>query len=147
MNDEPSVEVGGPIDACRAHLCLYGDDLIPDDVSAILHLQPTEAHRKGDPSRTPGHVYGIGSWVLTCETSSPEEPENALMSLLNQLPNDAELWKDLKSRYEIRITLGLTLLARNRGFELSALLLRQVAELGIELGFDIYFIDGNWLFR
>jgi hypothetical protein len=143
MNDEPTVEVGGPIDASRAHLCLYGDDLIPDEVSSVLGLQPTEAHRKGDPSRTPGHGYGIGSWVLTCAVEKPDEPENALTSLLNSLPADPELWRELKNRYVIRITLGLTLLSWNRGFTLPAPLLRRIADLGIEIGFDIYYIGDN----
>lgn len=43
------ISVGGPVDDVKVHLRLFGDDLIPDEVSAQLGAEPTEAFRKGDP--------------------------------------------------------------------------------------------------
>jgi len=41
--------IGGPIDSVIVSLCLYGDDLDPDKVTALLGCQPTQAARKGEP--------------------------------------------------------------------------------------------------
>jgi hypothetical protein len=60
-DDYPSCEY------THATLRIIGDDLDPDEVSELIGLEPTEAHRKGDPNprtRSPHAPYPTGVWRM-----------------------------------------------------------------------------------
>jgi hypothetical protein len=137
--DEPVVvaEVGGAVDEVWLTLGVYGEDLDPAEVSALLRCEPTGAHRRGDrrrlspPSKT-------GAWLLRVEGSAPVEPDDLVARLLDRLPGDPAFWAGLTSRYTVQLSFALFVAAWSRGFDLSARSVQRVAALGLTLGFSIY---------
>ncbi len=150
-----TITIGGPIDEVRVSLCLYGDDLAPDEVTGLLGCEPTQAARKGEPlikksrcrirtlpsqqrvpsSRKP-RISRIGVWILSGEWSATDIEEQ-VSALLQRVSDDLAVWNQL-SRYRLKITCGLSLRAWNRGLELSSELLQQLAARHLGLSFDIY---------
>ena len=138
------ITVGGPIDEASASLCLYGDDLDPEEVSSVLAMTPTHAHRKGDRirSRSPDApkdaTYKTGAWILKIRGKAPQDPQALTLALLDQLPQDESLWAELAGRFDVRLGYGLHMEAWNRGFDLSQELVARIAGLRAVISFDIY---------
>lgn len=141
--------VGGLIDETGVSLCIYGDDLIPEEVSQILGVAPTRAHRRGElmRSRSPhapqSATHRTGVWILALRGQAPREPEELTTALLDQLPEGDGVWVELAARYCIQLRYGLHMEAWNRGFALSPALLTRVARMHAEMDFDIYAYLGD----
>lgn len=60
---------GGEVDECSVSLRFWSDDLIPDDVTQLLGVNPTQSSKKGDVFR--GKVYDrireVGAWLYSVE--------------------------------------------------------------------------------
>ncbi|ALF52984.1 hypothetical protein ACX27_09175 [Nostoc piscinale CENA21] len=56
---------GGEVDECSVSLRFWSDDLVPDEVTDLLGINPTQSYKKGDIFR--GKVYDrirkVGFWV------------------------------------------------------------------------------------
>jgi hypothetical protein len=136
--DQDRVVIGGPVDSTTVGLCVYGgDDLDPDEITRLLGVAPTHAHRKGEPARPRCPPASIGGWFLSEEWAS-ENPEELTRRLLDRLPADPVCWAELGSRFRVEVSYGISLEAWNRGFTLSAATVARLAALGAEVGFDIY---------
>jgi hypothetical protein len=64
-------------------------------------------------------------------------PEDILGSLLEQIKTDDKTWSQL-SRFRKRVIIGVTVSGWHRGFNLSPAAVRRLADLGVEVGFDIW---------
>ena len=138
-NDDDLVFVGGPVDRVCGSLRFFGDDLEPEEISTALGHQPTSAFRKGDA--LPGRYHRVartGGWLLEAPTTDPPDVEDSIKRLLSQLSSDLESWRSLTERFSTDIFCGLFLDEFNRGFALSASLLRALADRNLKVGFDIY---------
>jgi hypothetical protein len=135
-------EVGGLVDETRLTLGIHGVDVQPEEISAVLGCAPTSAHRRGDVRRPGSPPYPQGGWLLTVEGRAPTGPDELVRQLLGRLPNDPAVWEQLATRYSVQVSFGVFVGAWNRGFELSTTSLRQLAGLGVPVGFDIY-ADGE----
>ncbi len=66
MNDEGKVEiiaeVGGDPDECGVCLAIYGENLVPDEVTKLLGCKPTDAHLKGDKKSPKSPGFTQGAW-------------------------------------------------------------------------------------
>lgn len=133
------VTVGGPVDETRVSLALYGADLEPADISRVLQVDPSSSHRRGDarPSRR-AVPYKTGAWFLSAEGRAPDAPEKLISSVLDRVPNDEAIWRELASRYEIQLRIGVFVEAFNRGFDLSAELVARIAGTRAMIVFDVY---------
>jgi hypothetical protein len=134
-------EAGGVVDDSSATLCVYGDDLEPAEVSALLGLEPTDAHRKGHRHGPRSPPARQGAWLLSVRGRAPQEPSHRLRELLARLPNDPAVWSELRSRYTARIFVGVFMEAWNCGFDLPAELMGHLARTGLVVEFDIYADD------
>ena len=63
--------VGGAVSRTTASLRIGGDDLDPDEITALLRCEPTNSHRKGD--------IEVGSSTGK-KYINPHSPDNALIS-------------------------------------------------------------------
>jgi len=78
----------------RAKACLRiaGDDLLPEEITALLGANPTWAQRKGQEfaSRSPSgvRVVKFGQWRLEAEVTEPEDVNRQVSELLGQLSGD-----------------------------------------------------------
>jgi hypothetical protein len=132
------VKVGGPVDEVNVTLALYSKDLEPGEISRALGVQPTSAHRRGDRKgpRSPG--YRTGAWLLTESGRAPEQTEAVIARLLQQLPQEAAVWRELQAKYRIQIRLGVHMSGWNQGFSIPREQIERIAKLEASMEFDIY---------
>ncbi|MEN3113130.1 DUF4279 domain-containing protein [Uliginosibacterium paludis] len=117
-----------------------GDDLDPDEVSALLQGEATKAHRKGQliVGSKSTHVANSGVWRLIANESAPENTDTQVDFLLSQLTTNLEIWRDLASRFKIDLFCGWFMKEGNEGVSVSPQTLKALGERGIELAIDIY---------
>lgn len=131
----------GIVDHSVAMLRLFGDDLIPGEISALLGASPTEFCHKGQ--EIIGSVTGnvriakTGSWRLSATRQEPEDLEAQIFEILGHLTQDLSVWQSL-SRYEPDLFCGIFMGSSNDGLPLSAKALLALGQRGIALGLDIY---------
>ena len=116
----------GQLQKSAATLGFYGDDLDPDEITALLGVTPTVGVAKGGSWLTSlggEKVAHTGSWRIE---ANPCEPE------------DLNGWLTLTRRFRGVIFCGLWLKTHNEGLELRADVLGLLAERGLLLDFDIY---------
>lgn len=138
---ERLVSIGGPIRVFDLTLRIFGDDLDPDKVTALLGAVPTSCQRKGET--LPGRYKRMaerGAWFLEDrfdQASSPEINE-AVRRMLGRLNPDPSVWADLNDRFDVDLFVGIELPDQNRGFSLLPSTIRMLAQRGLEIDFDIY---------
>src|SRR5436305_413966 len=107
----------GALDRSVATLRLFGDALVPDEISALLGAAPTNAHRKGEElvGRATGNVRiaKTGMWRLSASDRKPEDLEAQVFEILGQLSQDLNVWKALSSQYELDFFCGLFMSSGN----------------------------------
>lgn len=132
-------EVGGSLDEVGVVLAIYGDDLDPDEVTAKLGVRPTRGHRRGDRRRPDSLPFDAGAWLLERRGTQPVEPNRLLAELVAMLPlEDAEVWAELRSRFNVQLRWGLHMSGWNRGFQLSGETMGRISRVVDSVGFDIY---------
>jgi hypothetical protein len=138
--EQDGLVFGGPVEDCWASLTVYGDDLDPDDITRRLGVAPDNSHRRGErirerpPART-------GYWGLQVKMQPGDEPDGVFARLLDRLPSDPSMWKDLHARYRLRVFVMISFTDFNKGFGLSAKTIRRLARRGLTVDFDLYADD------
>ena len=131
----------GVLDHSIATLRLFGDDLIPENISALLGAAPTESWRKGQDliGSSTGNVRlaATGSWRLKARRREPEDLEAQVFELLSQLTNDLTIWNSLSS-YKPNLFCGIFMGSGNDGLPLSSKAMLALGQRGIALDLDIY---------
>jgi len=138
LNDSTAATAaGGLVDETGVSLCIYGEDLAPEEISGALGLEPTHAHRRGEARSREG-TWDAGAWIFSVRGEAPVSPEKLTLKLLSLLPEDAAVWRDLTQRFKVEIRFGIHFEGWNKGFHLSPAVIRGLANLGSEVGFDLY---------
>ena len=131
----------GALDYSVATLRLFGDDLVPEEISVLLGAEPTESCRKDQrlvgASTGAVRIAVTGSWRLSATRQEPEDLESQIFEILDQLTDDLETWTSL-SRYEPDLFCGIFMASGNDGLPLSAKSLLALGQRGIALELDIY---------
>ena len=126
-----------------------GDDrLDPSEITALLGIIPSSAHRKGDPNTTiskKGKIihfspYRTGTWILHSHEDEYVEIERHLKSLLVILyPLKLKLTELSHRGYKMDMFCGAFLHESSQpGFDISADVLLQLGELNISFGLCMY---------
>ena len=119
-----------------------GDDLSPEDVTALLGSEPTKSETKGQEIVGPktGRVRAArsGSWRLKAKDREPEDLDGQIFELLDQLTDDLGTWKGLGENLTIDLFVGLFMTETNEGMSISPEALNALAIRGISLGLDVY---------
>jgi hypothetical protein len=131
--------VGGVVDETRLTLSVQGIELDPDALTSRLGVTPTRTQRRGEPvGKGRDETFTAGLWSLELRVEAPEEADAVISRLLAMLPEDGAFWAGLQSSYRVRLNLMLVVKHWNRGFQLSASLLQEIARRGLALEFDVY---------
>jgi len=122
-------------------LRFFGDDLLPDEISALLGATPTVSHHKGEELKGSQsgtvRIARTGSWRLSAPRREPEDLEAQIFEILDQLTGDLAIWESL-ARFRPDLFCGLFMGSGNDGVSLSPRALLALGQRGIELGLDIY---------
>lgn len=131
----------GVLHHSTATLRFFGDDLVPETLTALLGVTPSEASVKGQEivGRSTGvvRIARTGSWRLNSERREPEDLESQVFELLGQVTDDLSVWECL-SRYKPNVFCGIFMAGSNDGLPLSARALLSLGQRGIALNLDIY---------
>jgi len=133
---------GGAVDRVHVSLGVYSDNLDPDEITRVLGLEPTKAFRKGQIKigKTTGREYvqRTGAWLLRVPLPEQTAIEEQLKWLLTGLPDDIKIWRELTTRFNVRMLCGIHMDNPNRGFALSTEIMKRLVERGLGIEFDIY---------
>ncbi len=125
----------------RASLRIFGDDLDPDEISALLGAPPTLSGKKGEvrvDARGVERTARTGRWLLQVTRRQPGDLDGQLVELLSPLTPDTGVWRSLVARFKADIFCGLFMDEGNEGLELRPETLEMIGSRGLSLGFDIY---------
>lgn len=131
----------GAFDHSVVTLRFFGDDLVPEQISALLGGRPTVSYHKGQ-ERVGSHtgvvrIAKTGSWRLSAVDRKPEDLEAQIFEILEQLTQDLAVWDSL-ARYQPDLFCGVFMGSGNDGTSISAKALLSMGQRGITLGLDIY---------
>jgi Domain of unknown function (DUF4279) len=133
---------GGPISWFSVSLTIRADNLVPDDVTRLLSVQPTHSQIKGSPlsARAGATIAKFGSWTVKLASTEIDEWDvtEAVRTLVARFPQMPGVWKLLPPGAQTRLSLGLHLETRNQGFSIPADILQFAADRNIDIDFDIY---------
>jgi hypothetical protein len=131
---------GGEVD--EYHICFgyHGDELNPDELSALLGRKPTSSSLKGDIVRKNDRtrIEKTGKWILSVRETPGEPLEPQITDLLASLTSELSVWRSLAKRFRVRFVVGAWIRSWNRGIEISPGLLRMLSDRDLGLGVDIY---------
>jgi len=123
-------------------LRIFGDDLDPDEISALLGASPTSSAKKGeDRVNRDGIKRGVertGRWLLEAVPRQPEDLDSQIVELLSPLTGDIAVWRSLVTRFKADIFCGFFMEESNEGLELRPETLEMMGARGLSLGLDIY---------
>ena len=107
---------GGPVDRWKVALRVYGEELDPDGISALLGCEPSSAARSGTPFPKKGR------WIYEIESKDCDENDDVddgVRMLLARLPSDPDVWASLANTYSVDVFCGLFITSPKRGFGIS----------------------------
>jgi hypothetical protein len=141
-NEQGFIRVGGPISSTTVALRVGGDELEPDEITALLGCAPTRSHRKGDvtvgKSTGKKHLKKSGMWSLAANKTNKDDLDKKILALLDQVTDDLHIWRNINNRFSVDIFSGLFMDQSNEGLAISASTLAMLGERGMKLQFDIY---------
>lgn len=124
-----------------------GPELDPDNVTSLLDIVPTEAHKKGEPlAKHPERTYPTSYWGLQSDLSQIASLAEHLNYLLAILEPKAESIKALVSKgnsCDFHCSYFVTTPGNfDKGrLELSADILSRISAVGSNLTIDFYSYD------
>jgi Domain of unknown function (DUF4279) len=139
-----TVQLGGSINWFKITLRILGEDLVPEEITAMMGREPDDAHQKGKPLyRRDGSFMRVpksGGWraILLPESTDEWSCGEAMLELLATVPSDLQVWHALAEKYTVELFVGLKMPDSNREFYLSPRILAYLGERKIGVGFDIY---------
>ena len=123
-------------------LRIYGDDLVPQEITKMLGVSPSRAKIKGEKTvgRKTGKTYiaKSGMWQLGAPDREPEDIDGQIREMFSQVSADVSVWRGITKKYRVNLFCGLFMSETNDGLSISPQSLALLAERGIELWFDIY---------
>ncbi len=126
----------------QACLRVWGDDLVPDEVSKLLGQQPTNSECKGDVliGKVTGQkrIAKTGGWRLRAPESSDGNLDAQIIEILDKLTDNLAVWHDLTVRFGADFFCGIFLKTGNDGLSLQASTTQMLGERGLKLELDIY---------
>lgn len=126
-------------------LRIIGDDLVPDEITALLGSSPTQACAKGETGK---HIVGpkvggvklarSGMWTLQASDREPEDMNSQIREILSRVKNDFSVWQSITRRFRVDLFCGLWMSGSESGLTLSPESLAALGQRGIELAMCIY---------
>ena len=136
----------GQIHHSEVCLRIFGDDLIPEEITQTLRCAPTVAQRTGEVICYPSgreRVVQRGNWRMNAITAEPEDINGQVRSLLSKLESSPDVWKNLVQRFDVDMFCGVFMGGSNDGFSLAPDVMVLLGERGIRIDFDVYSADDD----
>ena len=129
------------LERAMVSLLIHGDELVPEEVSALLGALPDIGVRKGESflsSSGKTIAAKTGRWTFTLGWRAAPDIDELIMELLGALSEKVEVWDDLAARFDCYLSVGLYFVDCTGGMVFRPGTLRAVGERGLTLDFDMY---------
>jgi hypothetical protein len=121
-------------------LRIYSDNVSPEQVSAVLGVEPTSSFRKGEAFGTHGLVRKMNGWFYTTERRlASKDTRRHIDAILKTLEGKARAVELLAAKGCAFDLCSYWLSVGQGGPALWPHQMRSLGELGIEVWWDIYF--------
>lgn len=121
----------------KVALRIFGDALVPEEISSLLGAIPNQTYRKGDPMRGLS-VRKTGMWSLVAKPRQPGDLDDQVAEIFARATSDLEIWRKLAARYRVDLFCGLFMKESNEGLTLALGTLAAAADRDIQIHLDIY---------
>jgi hypothetical protein len=122
-------------DEVAVALCVYGPTLEPEEITALLGVAPTHAHRAGERAKLKQPPGSKGAWIREIRRFEPVEPDRMFEELFDGMNAEASVWLALAKRFELRVDFAVHTDV-GATFRLNPETLARIASLGAS--FQIY---------
>ena len=129
------------ISRCRASLRIFGDELVPEELSRLFDHFFTKGWIKGyQYSTSTGAVVvkKTGAWILEAEPSETGDFDSQISQLLSHTNVSLDAWASFAKKFEMDIFCGWFMHEPNEGIVVSPQTLLMLGERNIALSVDIY---------
>lgn len=116
-----------------------------DEITSYTGVKPTEVWIKGE-TRLIGRIKHErinkhNAWILKSELPQSSDPDKHLENILKKIRSNKEKFINLTNKYDAELSFGIYFKHCNPGITLDKDILKELAELNIEAGFDMYFLE------
>ena len=139
----PYDEDYGTCEYTHAWLRVMSETVDPDEVTSILGVAPSKVQRRGDSKKGKPGFWAKGGWFLSTEgVVSSKDARHHLDWILERLGGKRDAFMRLHERgYLIDLCVRWDSLSGHGGPTISPNQMKVLAELEIELWFDVYVGD------
>ena len=125
--------------ATYASLCIYHDDLDPDNVTARLGISPSETRRKGETRRS-GHVIPVGGWFISSKGHvESRDVRRHIAWILDQIAESEDELQQLQNEgCDMQVFCYWLSASGHGGPELNHEIMRRLVSLRLDIEFDVY---------
>lgn len=130
--------------SCSATLRIASKAISVDDISTVMGVRPSESYDIGDviSKRSPTPTLRTESvWLFSSGVPDAQPLEDHIEELLAFSEQRAFNLKQLSSECDIEMFCTFSTFNGQGGFVLDKFAAQRVAKLGIDLVFDLYFLD------
>ena len=126
----------------HVNFCIFNFTESVEEITGIMGCPPSKAWLKGGKynERHPNLKATHSRWVLNSGLELNSSFEEHLESLLNALENVKENLKTILKNYESGIVVAAYYYETNPGFSMPNKLLKRMAQLGVGINFDLYYL-------
>ncbi len=128
----------------HAWLRVMGPEVDPDEVTAIMGVQPTSVQRRGDtvPSKPEKTLSRGGWWISTEGILESKDARHHLDWILEKVLGKQDALTELQGRgYLVDVCVRWDSRWGHGGPTIGPKQMRALADLGIDLWFDVYVGD------
>jgi hypothetical protein len=128
-----------------ATLRIFGPDLEPDKITALLGGSPSRTQRQGQQMASgegmPPRIARFGQWRIDVPDTEPEDFDLQVCQILAGLSQDFEVWRSISQQYKVDMFCGWFMKESNEGADIKPETLAALGQRGIALALDIYAPD------
>lgn len=132
----------GELQTTAMSLRIIGDDVIPNEISALLgcepHFHTTKGQLYSPTKKGKLRVANFSSWRFKAEDRCPGDFDSQIEEILSQMTDDAEKWTRIPKSSRVEMFCGLFMETPMEGIGLSADSIAALATRGISMDFDMY---------
>jgi hypothetical protein len=125
----------------KVSLRIIGDDLVPEEITDLLHGAPMQGYRKGDVIFNPNGTSRVarhGRWSIQAPERHDGDLDAQIVGLLVGLTDDMQKWNKVTSRYRSDLFCGVFMGSDNDGLVFLPQTMQMIGARGLKLGLDIY---------
>ena len=125
-----------------ACLRIFGEALIPDEITQLLGAAPTTSRMKGDVKYRSKEgretIAKEGAWLLSADERTPADVDRQAAEILEKLTDDPDKWKSLVQRFDVDFYCGWFMKDSNEDIEIAPQTLAALGARGIKLAVSMY---------